>query len=99
MTTKVSKTLADFEGQTPSFEARLEIFDKEANKNKFWRCAVYGEFVYRHWGRHGTTGQTLVERYYSDYAAKQAGRNLAHEKRNKGYQPEASVLDRFAREV
>lgn len=96
---KVNKKLEDFDGQEPSYAVDLDYYDKEENRNKFWRVRVFGRFVVRQWGRHGTKGQQMCEDHHYDFAAKAVARNLEMEKRNKGYRPEASVLDRFAREV
>jgi predicted DNA-binding WGR domain protein len=105
---KTNKTLADFSELQPIVKHELEIFDKEANHNKFWRCYVYSEpysgtalthFVVRHWGRNGSKGQQLVEGFYSKYDAIDSSTKLYREKINKGYAPEASPLDKIVREV
>lgn len=98
MATKINKKMSDFEGQEPSLSLDLEYYDKAENHNKFWRIRVYGPIVIRHWGRHGTKGQQMAENYTWDREARSAARDLANEKRSKGYTAEASVLDRFARE-
>ena len=36
------KTLADFEGQEPSYTESYEIFDPRKNANKFWDCCYNG---------------------------------------------------------
>ncbi len=103
MPDKTSKTLADFEGQTPIHKAELEIFDTKANHNKFWRIYVYqmndGYFIARHWGRNGTKGQQMVESSYSRYSSLDYAERLQEEKTRKGYKPEASPLDKIVREV
>lgn len=96
---KVNKTMADFDGQEPSYQAKLEFFDKTANHNKFWRVSVYGHVVVRHWGRHGTKGQQMAENKSWDREAISYARDLTSEKRSKGYEDEKSVLDRFVREI
>lgn len=96
---KTNKNPDDFAEQTPDYEVKLELFDRVENHNKFWHCAVYGTYVVRHWGRHGTKGQSSVHMAYSNYAAKEEARKLTSEKRGKGYEPEKSLLDRFARET
>lgn len=89
----------EFSGEEPSLQAKLEIFDRAKNHNKFWHVAVYGVHVVRHWGRHGTKGQWSVHRVYGEWAAKAAAEDLIREKRRKGYKPEVGVLDRFTRET
>jgi len=97
--TKVNKDPAEFEGQEPEFEARLEIFDRKRNTNKFWRIWVYGQYVVRHHGRHGTKGLWNVHRAWNEWGSREAAQDLYYKKRNKGYEPEKSVLDRIAREI
>ena len=97
--TKTNKSHEDFEGQEPSFEAHLEIFDKRKNHNKFWHITVYGNHVVRHWGRHGTKGQWSVHRTWNEWGSKSAAEDLVQQKRLKGYKREANILDRFAREI
>lgn len=92
------KTLSDFEGQEPSFTKSYEIFDPKKNANKFWRIYVFGPYVVRHHGRHGSKGLFTVHKAYSDWAARSEAQDIAQKKYDKGYRPEASVLDRFARE-
>jgi predicted DNA-binding WGR domain protein len=96
---KISKTFADFKDVKPDYEERLELFEKGENHNKFYRLAVYGKVVVRHWGRHGSNGQQMAEEFYSDWEAMGEGRDLVRLKKNKGYGPEASLLDVVAREV
>ena len=103
---KTNKTLADFSELTPIIKHELEIFDKEANHNKFWHCYVYSEpgaamshYVVRHWGRNGSKGQQMAECFYGKYDAIDASTKLYREKLNKGYRPEASPLDKIVREV
>jgi predicted DNA-binding WGR domain protein len=55
--------------------------------------------VVRHWGRHGTNGQSSVHSAYSEWAAEVAAEELYYKKHDKGYRPEVNVLDRFAREL
>lgn len=93
------RTPESFEDQEPSFEEKLEIFDPKVNANKFWHIRVFGCFVVRHWGRHGSKGQFKVEKGSSDYDAQRQAEKLADKKRDKGYEDEASVLERVAREV
>jgi predicted DNA-binding WGR domain protein len=99
MGTKVNKKLADFEGQDPAYKADLEYHDPSENHNKFWHVRVYGRFVVRHWGRHGTKGQQMCEDCGWDREAVSAARDMANKKRSEGYTEEVSVLDRFAREI
>lgn len=96
---KVRKDPSDFEDQKPDYEKRLEIFDRKSNTNKFWRIWVYGCFVVRHWGRHGTKGQWGVWWASSSYYATEVAVDLFISKNRKGYRPEASVLDRIVREI
>lgn len=96
---KVNKKMSDFEGQEASYSVDLEYHDPNENHNKFWRIRVYDRFVVRHWGRHGTKGQQMCEDRGWDREARSAARDLANKKRSEGYKEEASVLDRFAREI
>lgn len=91
-------TLADFEGQEPSYSEKYEVFDPKTNTNKFWRIYVFGEFIVRHHGRHGGKGLFTVHQSYSTWQARSEAQDFAQKKYNKGYRDEASVLDRFARE-
>lgn len=91
-------TLADFDGQTASFTKTYEIFDPKKNANKFWRIYVFGAYVVRHHGRHGSKGLFTVHKAYANWQAEGNAAELAQKKYSKGYRPEASVLDRFARE-
>jgi predicted DNA-binding WGR domain protein len=97
--TKVNNSPADFEGLDPNYERRLEIFDRKKNHNKFWRIWVYGQYVVRHWGRHGTKGQHSVHRAWNEWGAKSAAQDLYYKKSDKGYRPEVGVLDRIVREI
>ena len=97
--TKTTKTLSDFEGQEPDWEDKLELFNVESNKNKFWHIWTYSSYVVRHWGRHGSKGQTAVHRAYTQWEAKREAKRLYWQKRDKGYIPDnTTVLDRLARE-
>lgn len=98
--TKVSKTHADFDGQDSDYAEKLELHDPSNNNNKFWHVWVYGEFIVRHYGRHGTKGQTVVHRAYSTWDAKEEADKLYWKKKDKGYiKDETTILDRLAREV
>jgi predicted DNA-binding WGR domain protein len=91
-------TMADFEGQESSFTRTYEVFDKKKNANKFWRIYVFGAYVVRHHGRHGSKGLYTVHRAYAAWQARGNAAEIADKKYSTGYRPEASVLDRFARE-
>ena len=91
-------TLADFEGQEPSFERAYEVWDPKKNANKFWRIFVYGDYVVRHHGRHGSKGLVTVHKAYANWQAEGNAAKLADKKYSKGYRDEAPILDRFARE-
>jgi len=93
------KKFEDFADLEPDLSENLEIYDKKANTNKFWRIRVYGEYVVRHWGRNGTNGQKKVEKIWSDYGAREHAHVLIASKKKKGYGPEANVLEKFVREV
>ena len=93
------KTLADFEGQEPSYSEKYEIFDPKKNANKFWHIYVFGNHIVRHHGRHGSKGLFTVHECYYGSSARNAARDFADKKYNKGYRDEASFLDRFVREV
>ena len=99
--TKVSKTHADFDGQEPSYHEKLELYDPSNNNNKFWHVYVYGDYVVRHYGRHGSLkGQTVVHQAYSDWDARAEADKLYWKKKDKGYvKDETTILDRLAREV
>jgi len=98
--TKTDKKPSEFDGMEPDYEKRLEVFDRKTNTNKFWRVWVYGEFVVRHWGRHGTKGQKAVHSAWNEWGAKTAALFLVDQRIwNKNYKDEAGILDRFAREV
>ena len=101
---KTNKTLADFAELTPLKKVELEVFDPEANHNKFWRCYIYKpgdgfHYVARHWGRNGSKGQQMVESFSWQHAAIDSFAKLLDQKENKGYRPEASPLDKIVREV
>jgi predicted DNA-binding WGR domain protein len=97
---KTNKTPADFEGQEPSYEEKLEFYDTRKNHNKFWHIRVYGQFVVRHWGRHGSKGQTSVHRAYSEWNARQEADKLYWKKKDKGYvKDQTTVLDHIARRI
>jgi predicted DNA-binding WGR domain protein len=93
------KTLADFEGQEPSFSEKYEIFDPKKNANKFWHIYAFGQFIVRHHGRHGSKGLFTVHKTHSDWSARHEAREIAQKKYDKGYRDEANFLDRFAREI
>lgn len=93
------KTLADFEGQTSSFTRTYEVWDPKKNTNKFWRIYVFGSYVVRHHGRHGSKGLFTVHKGYANFEAESKAAGLANKKWSDGYRLEVSFLDRFAREV
>jgi len=95
-------SLSKFEGQEPDYQERLDFFDREANKNKFWSIRVYGKYIVRHWGRHGSKGQTAVHQHRcgESWAAREQAYLLYRQKINKGYiKDETTVLDRIVREI
>ena len=92
-------TLADFEDQESSFTKTYEVWDPKKNSNKYWRVYVFGRFIVRHHGRHGSKGLFTVHKCLYDWEACAEARLFAEKKYDKGYQDEASVLDRFVREV
>lgn len=102
---KTTKTLEDFSELQPLQKVQLEIHDPANGHSKFWRCYLYLEaasnayYVVRHWGRNGTKGQQMVERFYAKYTAQTSYAKLVDEKERKGYRPEASPLDKIVREV
>jgi predicted DNA-binding WGR domain protein len=93
------KTHEDFADLTPDYEKRSEVFDRRSNTNKFWRIWVYGCYVVRHHGRHGTKGLWTIHKVWNEWGAQNAAEDLYYKKYNKGYRPEVSVLDRIAREI
>lgn len=98
--TKVSKSPSDFDGLKPDYDERLDFFDRTSNKNKFWHIKVFGEFVVRTYGRHGSKGQTVVHTAYDGYYAWQEADKLYWKKKDKGYvKDETTVLDRLVREI
>ena len=97
--TKVSKDPAEFEGMEPSYSHKLEVFDPKSNTNKFWHIEVYGQYVVRHHGRHGTKGLWTIHKAWNEWGAQCAATDLYDQKYYKGYRPEVSVLDRIAREI
>lgn len=97
---KSDKDASFFADQEPDWEVKLEMYDPRKNHNKFWHIRVYGTYVVRHWGRHGSKGQTSVHYTWSRTAAKRAAQELAWAKEDKGYEPDnTTILDRMAREV
>lgn len=98
--TKTAKKPEDFEGEEPTHEARLEMYDKRKNHNKFWRIRVYGRYIVREWGRHGSKGQSSVHSAWNAWGAQEAFYDLKRQKRNKGYvEDQTTVLDHMAREI
>lgn len=98
--TKVNKTPEDFDGQEPSYEARLEIYDRRKNHNKFWQIQVFGNFIVRRWGRHGTKGQSAVHSAWNSWGAEGAAQDLVMGKRSSGYTKDTTTaLDHMAREI
>jgi len=98
--TKVNKDPSEFDGQEPDYDEKLEFYDSRRNHNKFWHIRVYGRFVVRHFGRHGTKGQTQVHRAYSSWNAREQADKLYWQKKDKGYvKDQTTILDRLAREV
>jgi predicted DNA-binding WGR domain protein len=97
MRDKVDKRLSDFEDE-PTEKYFLEIFDKKINANKFWRLYIFGSFVLRHWGRHGSTGQQMTEYCYGEWYAYEYAQKLLEKKRKKGYKEEADVMTRMVRD-
>jgi predicted DNA-binding WGR domain protein len=98
--TKVTNNLSRFDGLEPSYDERLDFFDKTQNKNKFWHIRVFGEFIVRNYGRHGTNGQTVVHQAYSTWDAKEEADKLYWKKKDKGYVKDTTtILDRLVREV
>ncbi len=92
-------TLADFEGQESTFTQAYEVWDPKKNANKFWRVYVFGNYVVRHHGRHGSKGLYTVHMAYSSWEARDEAGMIAQKKRDDGYEKEVSFLDRFAREI
>ena len=98
--TKSAKTLADFDGQDPDYAEKLELHDPGENKNKFWHVWVYGDYVVRHFGRHGTNGRLVVHQADSSWDAREEADKLYWKKKDKGYvKDETTILDRLARET
>jgi len=98
--TKVSKSPSDFDGQEPEYDERLDFFDRSSNKNKFWHIRVFGEFVVRNYGRHGTNGQTVVHQAYDGWYARHEADKLYWKKKDKGYVKDTTtILDRMVREI
>ena len=94
---KTNKSISDFEGQEPDYEAKLEFYDTSKNHNKYWHIQVYGYYVVRRWGRHGSKGQTSV---HHGYGSRYEAESLVQKKRDKGYTNDrTTILDRLAREV
>jgi len=91
-------TLADFKDQASSFAWAGEVFDQKKNANKFWRIYVFGAYMVRHHGRHGSKGLFTVHLAFADHEARFSAARIADKKYDEGYREEASVLDRFARE-
>jgi len=89
--------MSEFEGQVPSFQRKLEIFDKKSNANKFWRIYVYGDYMVRHWGRHDTKGQQSTHKFSGSWWAESEAQDAADKKIRKGYKKEAGVLERMVR--
>lgn len=90
-------TLKDFSSQEPSFNRNYEYY--EGTSNKFWRIYVFGSYVVRHHGRHGSKGLFTVHKGYANFEAESKAAGLANKKWSDGYRLEVSFLDRFAREV
>lgn len=98
--TKVAKSPSDFDGQEPDYDERLDFFDRASNKNKFWHIKVFGKFIVRNYGRHGSKGQTVVHSTYDGWIARQEAYRLYWQKKDKGYvKDETTVLDRMVREI
>lgn len=93
-------TLADFEGQESSYTEKYEVFDPKRNANKYWRIYVFGVYIVRHHGRHGSKGLHTVHECLFDWEARSNARLMAEKKyEDGGYRDEATFLDRFAREI
>jgi len=98
--TKSAKKHTEFEGQEASYSEKLELYDPSNNNNKFWHIWVYGEYVVRNYGRHGSRGQWTVHLAYSSWDARQEADKLYWKKKDKGYIADnTTILDRLAREV
>jgi predicted DNA-binding WGR domain protein len=98
--TKVNKSHTEFEDQEPGYGKKLELYDPSKNSNKFWHIWVYGPYVVRWRGKHGTKGQWYVHRAESWWRARDAAHALVRAKAEKGYVKDTTtVLDRLAREV
>lgn len=97
---KTDKKPEDFEGQEPDYDVRLEMYDKRRNHNKFWHIRVFGRYVVREWGRHGSKGQASVHSAWNKWGAEEAAYDLVRQKRTKGYVKDTTtVLDHMAREI
>lgn len=97
---KINKSPSDFAGQEPDFDERLDYYDPKNNHNKFWHIQVYGRYVVRRWGRHGSKGQSSVHSAPSCYHARDEANKLYWQKRDKGYvKDQTTVLDHIARKL
>lgn len=99
--TKHDKSKAgEFDGQKPDYEARLDYYDPSNNNNKFWHIQVFGRFIVRNFGRHGTDGQTQVHSAWNEWGAESAAIELRAKKQKKGYvKDQTTVLDHIARKM
>jgi predicted DNA-binding WGR domain protein len=94
------KTVADFEDQEASYDERLEFYDTRKNHNKFWHVRVFGCFVVRQWGRHGSKGQSTIHLAYSEWDAREEADKLYWKKKDKGYvKDQTTILDHIARKL
>lgn len=97
---KSTKSPSDFAGMEPDFESRLELYDTGKNHNKFWHIWVYGCFVVRNYGRHGTKGQWTVHQTGDLFFSLAEAKRLLMQKYGKGYGKDTTtVLDHIARKV
>lgn len=81
----------------PDFAIALQFIGPNENTDsgrsaKYWCAEVYSNVFVRRWGRIGTTGSTMREKFESTYEAKRAAVKMAEEKKRKGYQKEIDIV-------
>lgn len=95
---KSIKKITEFDGQDPSYDERLDYYAPSNNNNKFWHIRVFGRYVVRQFGRHGTKGQVQVHEAYSSWDAREQADKLYWQKKDKGYtKNQTTVLDQLTR--
>ncbi len=76
----------------PPAPLHFHRIDPSQNMRRFYALSLqptlFGEVsLVRHWGRIGTSGQSMIETFPAEDSARRAFERLAHAKLRRGYRP------------